>query len=173
MRTALLLFTLILACSCDREADLYRTSKAFDLEALLRLETYGNIHTGSVFTKPYLILVYITQLTCESCKIRELRELRDVYARHKGGIDFALVSHGQSSRDFRLLRKVGYIPYPIFKEAVQGELGLHSAAFSIMVIDLQRGEICLEYLLTPDTDGQLAVFEENFKKNISESDGSS
>ena len=140
------LLAALMFAGCHKADDgLFASNRPIALETLLAMTPQGDFEPGRDFANDYLVLIYVTQLTCETCKLRELKVLAEMATRYRDRVDFALVTNGGESDDYRRLRKIGLVNFPILRETIAGELGLAGATFLIGFVDKQSGTMVLEY----------------------------
>ena len=126
----------------------------FDLQLLEKQTPYFE---GDVvqFKKPWSVIVYVSEMTCNTCLNRELAHLNDM-VHNTHNVDFVLVASGWQPSYLRALRRVGKVNYPIIPERESDSLGFEQR-FSISLIDNASSVVVLQYF--PET-GKPDMFTE-------------
>jgi hypothetical protein len=166
----LLLAVLLISCGATREdlvvdSLLRKEQKPFAVDTLLELAAFGDFDIERDFNSRFLMLIHINQLTCRTCKMRELKEIKKLMPKYTGKMDVILVAQGTYTEDFRRLRKIGLVDFPILREPVQGYLGLKSDNhFQIAFIDKNTRQLIWAYY--PDSAPETAYVMHEFEKRI-------
>ena len=139
----------------------------FDLQKVLELESFGEPGAEDALSKPYVLVVYFHQLTCNTCLNTSLSYLNEMYESASGNLGFLAVVHGEDFQYLRNLRRIGKVTYPILMERVPGEAGLLDH-FNISLVDVSRQRLLVRYFPTTANLGLLPELREHVNGRITE-----
>lgn len=109
----------------------------FPLSNLLELEPFGSFEPERDLVGPFAVMLYYSELSCNTCTAEALVELAELYKRHGDQIRFLLVVHGQDPIDLGNLRRVGRVQFPILLEN-EDRLGLPQQFCGILDLNKQK-----------------------------------
>jgi len=98
------------------------------------MDHVGSIPLDSAFEQDAAVIVYISNLSCNTCVSREVKYLNALHGRFRDRLDFVMIVNGRDDYYANNLRRIGRVMYPILIEPEAGWLGFPSR-FSISFLD--------------------------------------
>ncbi len=140
----------IALCHCtpsDGDRSIRELTTPFNVDALVELVPYKS--DALAITSRYIILIYLTEVSCGACSDRELISISKEYQNR--GYPFLLVAGPSKSFYLRNMKRVLKLQFPMALEAYGGQLGLPSK-FNISLIDIEKRMVTLRYIPEPGPD---------------------
>lgn len=158
VKVLLFLFIGISSFKCNVSSDfIEKAYKPYDFETLDRLIPWKSPSSIETFEHRFVLITYISELSCQTCLKREIKMLHNLQAQQKVELDYAIVVHepGATGDDFNPflnnLRRISQLKGPILLEDKRGEAGL-GKNFSFSLVDRQQKSIRCMYTPRPESN---------------------
>lgn len=122
----------------------------FDPAPMLEMKNLGDFDLDKHFSRELMVIFYLSELSCETCAMRELGNVAQWREQYGDRVDFFMVVQGRDPVYLSNLKRLGKVNYPIFLEDQLGDLGFSKTV--IAIADKSTGHLLAQYHPMPDMD---------------------